>query len=125
MNLLTKAEMQNLSFPDYKIENMKFDIPNRIMEIMTNGGYLSLNGGIRLKSCRLVVKNWESIEAKLYRTQTKQWENLDASDIEKLMDICEFECGEKIIFRGFGAKTGQWIEFIFSKAILEVEKVNE
>jgi len=40
MSLLTKVEMQKLSFPDYKIENIKTDIPNRIIEIMTNGGYL-------------------------------------------------------------------------------------
>lgn len=121
MNLLTKSEIQNLSFPDYKIENMKFDIPNRIIEIITNGGYLSINGGIRLKSCRLFVKNWQSIEVKLYRTQTKQWEKLNTDDMEKLIDICEFEYGEKIIFRGFGAKTGQWIELVFFNAILEVE----
>jgi len=123
MSLLTKVEMQKLSFPDYKIESMRINVPNRIMEIMTNGGYLSIGGGIRLKFCKLAIKNWQSIEAKLYRAQTKQWEKLDANNIEKLIDICEFECEEKIIFRGFGDKTGQWIELVFYKAILEVEEI--
>lgn len=122
MNLLTKSEIKNLSFSDYKIESMESDIPHRIIKIITSGGYLSIDGGIRLRSCRVIVKNWQSIEINRYQTQTKQWVKLNTDDIEKLIDICEFEYGEQITFiKGFGEKTGQWIEFIFYNATLEIE----
>lgn len=120
MRFLTHAELQKLSFPDCIVEDMLIDILNRELKIKINSGFLSINGGIKLRSCKLTVKNWQAINAKLYRAKTEQWENLDANNIEKLVDICEFEFGEKITFRGFGAKTGQWIEIILSKAFLEV-----
>jgi hypothetical protein len=121
MNLLTRAEIKKLSFSDYVVEDMRFDIFNRVMKITTNGGFLSVNGGVKLKSCHMIVKDWQLLNARLYRTKTKKWEKLDTSDLESLIDICEFCYGEEIIFRGFGVKTGQWIELIFSKASLQVE----
>ena len=120
MKFLTKTEIQKLSFPDLT-ENMEFDISSREIKIKTDSGFLSINGGSKLGSCKLIAQGWQSIKAVLYHAKTKQWENLDINNIEKLIDICEFEFGEEIIFRGFGAKTGQWIEIILSKALLKVE----
>lgn len=121
MNLLTIDEIRELSFPDCIVENMLFDIPNRIMTIKTNSGFLSIKEGIKLGSCKLTIENWQSLNATLYRTKTKKWENLNINNIESLVDICEFEYSEEIIFRGFGIGSHQWIEIILSKATLKVE----
>lgn len=122
MRLLTQAELQKLSFPDSVVEDMVINIPNKELKIKTDSGFLSINGGIELNSCMLTVKNWHSISATIYHAKTKKTENLDVSKIDKLVDICEFEFGEEIIFRGFGVKTG-WIEIVLSKAFLQVECV--
>lgn len=121
MKLLTQAELQKLSFPDCVVEDMVINIPNKELKIKTDSGFLSIDGGITLKSCRLIAKNWRTIKAMLYRAKTECWENLDVNNIEKLVDICEFEFSEKIIFRGFGARTGQWIEIVLSEGVLQVE----
>jgi len=115
MRFLTKTEIQKLSFPDCKAMNMEFDIPSKKIKIKTDSGFLSINGGEKLGACKLILQGWQSIKAVLYRTKTKQWESLDINNIEKVVDICEFEFGEEIIFRGFGAKTEiAWIESAFA-----------
>jgi hypothetical protein len=119
MKLLTQDELKKLSFPDAVVEDMVINIPNKKLKIKTNGGFLSINRGIELDSCRIIVENWLSIRATVYHAQTKKFENFD-EDIDKLIDICEFEYGEEIIFRGFGAKGG-WIEIVLSKAFMKVE----
>ncbi len=121
MELMTEVEKQKLSFPDYEVKDMRFDIASRVVEIETDGGYLAINGGMSLKFCKLKVKDWLAMSAALYRAKTKKWEKLSLGNIEDLSDICEFVYGKEIIFRGFGSRTGQWIEIIFSGATLEVE----
>lgn len=120
MKLLTEAQIQNLSFSDCKVEKMQFDISNRIVDIKTDGAYVVMDECVEFQSCRLMVKNWESVSARLYRAKTKQWEELDVNCIEKLVDICEFNYDQEIVFRGFGAESGQWVEITFTKAALEV-----
>jgi hypothetical protein len=121
MKLLTKSDMQHLSFPDSIIKNMQFDIPSKIVKIKTDAGYLSKNDGIKVKNCELFVTDWDQLKISLYRAKTKQWEKLDEDKIEKLVDICEFEYKDKIVFRGFGEESGQWIEIMFISATLKVE----
>jgi hypothetical protein len=120
MRLLTENEMKQLSFPDCIVEEMKFDIPQKIVKIKTDIGYLSSDGGVKLKNCELIIRDWSELKVSLYRAATKQWEKLDVNQIEKLVDICEFEYDKKIIFRGFGKKTGQWIEVVFLDGTLKV-----
>lgn len=123
MKILTQAELQNLSFPDSIVEDMKIDVLNKELKIKTDSGFLSINSGVELNSCCLLAKNWQSIRATIYHAKTKMTEILDVNKLDKLIDICEFEFGEEIIFRGFGEKGG-WIEIILVKAILEVEVVD-
>lgn len=118
---MTEVEKQKLSFPDCAVKDMHFDITNRVVKIKTNGGYLAINGGTSLKFCKLIVKDWLTMNVALYRAKTKKWEKLSLDNIENLLDICEFVYGKKIIFRGFGSRTGQWIEIVFSGATLDVE----
>lgn len=120
MRFLTKNEIKQLSFPDCIVEEMKFDIPEKIVKIKTNIGYLSGNGGVKLKNCELIIRDWHELNVSLYRVTTKRWEKLDVDHIEKLVDICEFECDGKTVFRGFGEITGQWIEIVFLNAVLKV-----
>jgi hypothetical protein len=119
MRKLSISELQNLTFPDSRVLDMNIDLDKRLARIDTESGYLALDGGNKLRNCKIIIKNWSSISAKLYRSQTREWENL-RSNIEKFDDICEFEFNEKITFRGFGSDSGQWIEIIFAKGILEV-----
>src|SRR5687768_14555716 len=97
MKFLAATEIHKLSFPDCKVEEMSLDPINRELIIKTDSGFLSINEGITLKSCVLIIKNWQSIKASLYRAKTKKWENLDFNTNEKLSDICEFEYGNEII----------------------------
>lgn len=121
MKLMTESEMQKLSFPDCQVEKMHIDIHNKIVEIQTSCGYLDMAPGIVVKTCKVIIKNWRSISASLYRADTKKWEKQNQENIEKLNDICEFNYGKDIILRGFGVETGQWIEIVINEAILEVQ----
>lgn len=121
MKLLTKNEIQRLSFPDCIVEKMQFDIADRIVNIKTNIGYLSINEGINLKNCKLTLKNWQELRGSLYNSKTKKWEKLDIDNMEELIDICEFNYGKEITFSGFGKESGQWIELVFLNTILKVE----
>lgn len=121
MRILNNDEIEKLSFPDYHVEFIHIDDLKKIAKIETDGAYLLSTEGIRLKKCELTIKNWQSIDIALYRASTKQWENLSLSNIDNLSDICEFEYGKDIIFRGFGQKTGQWIELKFKNSSIEVK----
>lgn len=72
MRLLTQAELQKLSFPDSVVEDMVINIPNKELKIKIDSGFLSINGGVELHSCRLIVKNWQSIRATIYHAKTKK-----------------------------------------------------
>ncbi len=119
MKVLTQNEFQKLSFPGAKIEEMKIDTINKILEIKVNSGHLDIDGGVELNSCYLSITNWESIKATIYHAKTKNIEILDINKLDKLDDICEFEFGNILILRGFGVKGG-WIEIIVEKPILKV-----
>lgn len=120
MRLLTENEMKQLSFPDCIVEEMNFDIPGKTVKIKTDIGYLSSDSGVKLKNCEIIIRDWSELKVSLYRAASKQWEKLDVNQIEKLVDICEFEYGKKIVFRGFGKKTGQWIEVVFLDGMIKV-----
>lgn len=113
MEIINLLELQNLSFPDCQILKMFIDMNNKIAEIYTNSGYINLRGGINLLNCQIILKNWASIDIALYNSKTKIWEKLNSSNIDYLDDICEFNFGELIIFKGFGKRSGQWIEYSF------------
>jgi len=126
MKVLAQSELKQLSFPDSKVENMEIDFSKHIVNIEVNSGYLCKNTGVRLPACKIIIKQWSSLTVRLYRASTEEWEKVNINeDMEKLIDICEFVYGEDIVFRGVGKKSGQWLELVFSKAIAEVNVMNE
>jgi hypothetical protein len=121
IKLLTPTEIQKLSSPDCNIEDMEINIPNKEIKIKTSSAILSIDNGTQLKTCKITIKNWESIKLAFYYMEIKRWINSDINEIEKLTGIGEFEFGEEIIFWGFGAKTDQWTQITISDAFLIVE----
>ena len=122
MRKLSEFEKCKLSFPDCIVEDMQYAISSGFVKIKTNSGYLSIDGGIELRSCGLFFKNWELVKARLYRTKTKEWEDLSEGDVEKLADICEFKYENgNVVLSGFGKESWQWIEISFTNAVLDVE----
>jgi hypothetical protein len=120
MKLLTQAELKELSFPDSKVECMEINNQDKTARIELNSAYLSCKGGVRLPACDVQIKQWHSLSAKLYKASMERWETLEEDCIESLTDICEFEYGDDVVFRGFGEESGQWIEIVFSKPVFEV-----
>jgi hypothetical protein len=121
MKLLTPTEIQKLSFPDCNIEDMEINIPNKEIKIKTSGAFLSIDNGTQLKSCKITIKNWQSIKLAFYYIGIKRWVNLHIDEIEELTGIAQFEFGEEIIFWGFGSKTDEWNQITISGAFLIVE----
>jgi hypothetical protein len=113
MIFLTQMELQKLSFPDSEVKDMKINSIQKLMEIDADSCYLDLNGGKRLFNCKVQLRNWRNLEILLYESSAEELKILEPDSAEMLVDICEFVYGEKIIFKGFGKKTGQWIEYDF------------
>ena len=126
MKYLTNLEIQNLSFPDSDVEQMLLSMMEKIkLEINTDSCYVNLNGGKRLFDCKVKLKNWEKVEITLYEASTGEVKVLSPETADKLVDICEFEYGEKITFKGFGVSTGQWLEYTFFGGDLSVTYENK
>lgn len=120
MNRLTKLEIENLSFPDSDVENMSLCFDHCTLEIKTDSCYLNVNGGKRLFGCVVKLIKWRMVNISLYESSTEEIKILSPETADNLVDICEFEFGDKIIFKGFGAKTGQWVEYVFTGGEMSV-----
>jgi hypothetical protein len=121
MKKLTEFELKNLSFPDCIVQDMWINVSDKVAEVKTDTGYLLFDGGTRLKNCHLIIHDWEELQISRYWANKKKWEKLNVEDVERLVDICEFVYGKNVVFRGFGEKTGQWVEIKFFNCVLVVE----
>lgn len=119
--LVKNSEIKKLSFPDSTVKSMMVDTNNKVSEIVTDACYLNQNGGIEFNQCVIKIGDWYDAEISLYGTMSKEWKQLTQKNIDYLMDICEFSYGEKLVIRGFGVQTGQWLEYSFLNPKILVE----
>ncbi len=106
------SELSLLSFPDSQVLKININIENKLLSLSVDNAYLDRNSGINIDGGILTINDWEQFEAKIYSSEGV-WSN----DFDELKDIGEFTVSdEQIKLKGFGKRTGQWVEYAFSKA---------
>lgn len=111
MKVLSETMIKNLSFPDAKVTKMEFFFEKKILKIYVTSAWLDLKEGIKLEKGVLFFNDWKSLLAKRFDPEKKTWSNVNLDSIEQLKDICEVVfSGRSVSLRGFGIKSGHWIE---------------
>ena len=106
------SELNLLSFPDSQVLEIKINTENKLLSLSVDNAYLDQNAGVNTDSGILTINDWEQFETKIYSSEG-EWCN----DFDELKDIGEFLVSDgQIKLRGFGKRTGQWVEYIFSNA---------
>jgi hypothetical protein len=122
---MIKLETENLSrlsFPDFNVLEINLSINEKILNIYVDGAYLEdqKGGGKQLGKGKLSFKNWQSFSVRLFNNDMKNWIVLPHSDFEHLKDICEFQNkNQTICLRGFGIKSGRWLEYKIENSYID------
>jgi hypothetical protein len=105
-------KINQVSFSDCKISDMKLDIENKTFKINVEELYI-IDKKDYVESIRFVGSNWDNLYISSYNSQNKQ--TVEIKQIEKMEEIAEIRVnGNQIIFCGFGAQSGNWIELTFN-----------
>lgn len=112
----------NLCFNDWPIDNMSLDLPLKNLEIKTQGAYLNVNDRTKhLDNCLIKISNWQSIKISIYDHEKEEWFQVKDDMIDFLKEIDGLEVnGGQLFFRGFGRKTGKWVEFAVTNPVIQV-----
>ena len=103
------SELSLLSFPDSQVLEIKINTENKLLSLSVDNAYLDRNSGINIDGGILTINDWEQFEAKIYSSEGG-WYN----EFDELKDIGEFTVSDgQIKLKGFGKKTGQWVEYVF------------
>jgi hypothetical protein len=106
------SELGLLSFPDAQVLEIKINTENKLLSLSVDNAYLDKNAGVNIDGGILTINDWEQFETKIYSPE-REWYN----DFDELKDIGEFTVSDgQIKLKGFGKRTGQWVEYIFSNA---------
>lgn len=109
MHILNNHEFQQLSFPDAQILEMQLLAEEQTLVVQLDSAWLAHES---LEQTNIVLKNWDVLHIRLFEYKQQKWQDLSLSSIDYLKDICEAELSKsEVVFRGFGHKTGQWIEY--------------
>jgi hypothetical protein len=109
---ILKEDLNKLSFADYAIEAMALDIKMKILDIKIDGASFKLNENWKkLGMGTIKIFDWKKIAISMYDSKGQKWVNLGESNWDNLKEICEIELNETLCLKGFGKRTGQWIQF--------------
>lgn len=107
---ILKRKLSLVSFPDFAVISWRIDIGERCMVIMTDGAFLDEGDGQSFVRAELSFSKWKWLCFRYFDAHSEKWHKC-SYDYDALKDICEFDVSEaQIKLRGFGRRTGQWIE---------------
>ena len=107
---IQKDLLNKLSFPDFVVQKMTFFESKKRIDIYIDGAYLDINEGKLFGSGHLFFYDYKKIESKLY--DNDKWIVLMPKNYDSLKSIEEFSYMKGDIYiKGFGKKTGKWIEY--------------
>lgn len=111
------TKLQDLSFPDSQVTEMRLDMEQGQFEVLIDGAHLDAedaHGGSVLPEGRLLIEDWESLEIRQFNPVSETWDNVPIKSADGLKDLCEVSFKTNIVLRGFSAKSGQWTEYKFT-----------
>lgn len=118
---ITQKDISNVCFNDYPIESMVLSELLKLFEIKIKGAHFKQKGKwINLGQGTITISSWRSLSISLYDSKKKKWVNLDEKNYDPLLEICEFELNETLVLSGFGKKTHQWVQYVFSSPMLNI-----
>lgn len=117
----TYDQFKKLNFSDFNIESMTLDKVSKIVTIKIEGARLKENyDWLVLSHVLIKIYSWYEISILLYETNNSTWLSLNQDEYDPLKEICETNTDNKLTLKGFGKRTGQWVEYIFFNAKIEI-----
>lgn len=111
--------ISKLSFPDFIIENMKFDPAQQKLSVALEGAWLDFDEGHKLGKGIITIDSWKEIHVRTYNSQTDSWTIEDPRQTDVLRDLCEVKYGESsVTLYGFGKMHGLWMEWQFIHPVI-------
>jgi len=109
MNIIPMNDISKLSFPDYAVLDINW-IDTSHCIISLNGASLEQNNHVKhFDGCKLYIEFWDDLKISCYNHELAKW----IVQKDDLIDICEITFDSDFIIRGFGMKTGLWVEYNF------------
>jgi hypothetical protein len=114
-------EIASVSFPDCAVLFWLVDADLHRVAIRTDGAFLDNGENRNFTRAEMSFTNWSSIGVRRFDVKSNNWERC-SYDYDELKDICEFAVSEKeITVRGFGRRTGHWIELTIVGGIAAIK----
>lgn len=119
---ILKEYFSKLNFTDHIVNSMLLNFKLKTLELKTDGVSLKSNDKWKeLGEATIKISNWKSIMISIYETKEKKWKNLDESNYDTLKEICEADFNNNMILRGFGKKTGQWLQYEIISPMVDID----
>jgi hypothetical protein len=114
-------KIKEFVFSDYCIESMSVDKDAKCILVKIDGALLVINDTYHeYEEVQIKIFNWDKICISLYENEEKKWVEIQNTDIDTLEEINEIEENGNLILRGFGAKTGKWLEYVIEKPMVKI-----
>ncbi|WP_330986201.1 MULTISPECIES: hypothetical protein [Enterobacterales] len=109
MNIISMKDTNKLSFPDFSVLETKWVDKSHCI-ISLNGAVLESGDHVKqFDNCSLHIEFWDDLNITCYDHDLAKW----VKQSDELNDICEMTFNNDLIIRGFGMKTGLWVEYLF------------
>ena len=109
-----------ISFPDYSVKTISYDLENKILVIRIDGIYIEDTITDSSKECLITISNWGKFE--IFEYHNDKYRKLKIEHIDLLEDICESKISlDQLVLKGFGKLSGHWIEYHLSKPNIKIE----
>ena len=124
---ITIEDVNQVSFLDSVVLDGLFEFSKRHLILIVESAWLKAGDGrVELGCGTLAFQNWKQFEMRSYDASKNVWGFLYDNDFDRIKVICDFEVsGEVVYIRGFGERSGLWIEYKITSAELHFEfKIN-
>lgn len=111
-----------LSFPDSLVLGIDYSIDFKYLVVHLNGAWFDSGGGVDIGESFLKISDWNSVDFRLYKSDSDEWVCIEDPLTEPLEDICESsfnDDGARIA--GFSGESGKWVEWKFHGTSIKYE----
>ncbi len=123
MELNNSLILKKMNFSDFKVLKTEISKNEKKVFFALSGAWLMKNGKrVELGEGYIELSGYSKIIIIAYDAKQKKEKTLTEEDCEGLREICELDVdSKKIVIKGFGKETSNWIEFHIDGGIFHGE----